>query len=31
MVSHLVPKILTFAYAWMNDISQNKSHTRINM
>jgi len=32
MVSHLVPEILTFAYAWINvDISQNKSHTRIHM
>jgi len=31
MVSHLVPEILTFAYAWINDISQNKSYTRIHM
>jgi len=31
MVSHLVPEILTFAYAWINDISQNKSHIRIHI
>jgi len=31
MESHLIPEILIFASAWMNDTLENTTHARIHM